>query len=169
MWGERVELWSGGGRHSHFSPSRRFQLPMLWERRNRTGFQTFQSPDTDVTVLAVHFFPQLVNVDKLWIEMGTFPCSPWYLQSSRKCSVSDFPSRPCINKMWQYFFTPRNWEKICHEDWCNQDCGKGYEDLVSLGGSSFEEAIIAAKTTTTTSNRPLLHREKEGVGSGGSK
>ena len=60
-----------------------------FKEKNMTGRIIIKSPDTDVLVLAVHYFPQFENIDELWLETGTVTATKdlrWYVPVREICS-----------------------------------------------------------------------------------
>ena len=45
----------------------------VFERNDMTGRVIIKMPDTDVLVLAIHYYPQMDRVKEFWIENGTVP------------------------------------------------------------------------------------------------
>ena len=43
----------------------------VFERNDMTGRVIIKMPDTDVLVLAIHYYPQMDRVKEFWIETGT--------------------------------------------------------------------------------------------------
>ena len=43
----------------------------VFERNDMTGRVIIKMPDTDVLVLAIHYYPQMDRVKEFWIEIGT--------------------------------------------------------------------------------------------------
>ena len=48
-----------------------YEIHNVFERNDMTGRVIIKTPDTDVLVLAIHYYPQMDRVKEFWIETGT--------------------------------------------------------------------------------------------------
>lgn len=117
------------------------------------GRAIIKTPDTDVVVLAIHFFPQLSSIKEVWIETGN-PTKTLdrrrYLPIHDMCkSIGSILCRilpaTCALTGCDSISSFHGIGKRSVLKNVSTDDGKDHEDLAVLGCNSLEESIQAAR------------------------